>query len=536
SRTNQVTVTLQETAHPGLFRGTLTLVAAGAGTNQLQVLNGDTITATYFDASNGSNVIATASIDTVPPVISNVAATTDYYNAKVTWLTSKPADSAVQYNGLPQPPANSVYNSALVTNHSLTISGLLANRVYYYQVVSRDQAGNTTVDDNGGNYYAFQTLKGLTPPWSTDFEMNTDGWTVVPDPSTGSEINWELGTPNNGLVSSAYSGTNAWGSDLHGTPISFIASSYLYSPVIDLSGLSSATLTFYDVGDFSQDTEDGVVFISTNSSEPPSLSLPLGMDFVGNVADNWQQETVSLNAFVGQSVQIVFYYQAYFGAPKYHGWTIDDVSINGVVAGGNVNITKNLGQGTWSLSSLSSIGLVPIQSGTVPSITISNLPAADYVVQFGDVPYYQSPPGQTNTLAVGGTVSFNGNYGFIDVNSNNISDSWERDYFGSATVNRTQLTDTDGDGMTDYAEFIAGTNPTNAASNFRFLSAEMQTNREVNLRFSTVPGRLYQLESSTNLQAWETNAPWLQAGSGTMSLKATNNAPGVRFYRVQVRP
>jgi hypothetical protein len=39
----------------------------------------------------------------------------------------------------------------------------------------------------------------------------------------------------------------------------------LYSPVIDLTGLKSATLTFYDACDFSEVYEDGVVYVSTNS-------------------------------------------------------------------------------------------------------------------------------------------------------------------------------------------------------------------------------------------------------------------------------
>ena len=68
-----------------------------------------------------------------------------------------------------------------------------------------------------------------------------------------------------------------------------------------------------------------------------------------------------------------------------YGWTIDDISITGVAAGGTINITKNLGQGTWSLFSLSPIGLVPVQSDVTPSVTISNLAAGQYVVQFGDV-------------------------------------------------------------------------------------------------------------------------------------------------------
>ena len=535
SRTNRTTVTLFETTHPGLFEGSLTLVGGVAATNQLRVLNGDTITATYFDASANSNVTATASIDTVPPVISQVAATTDYYNAHVTWLTSKPADSSVQY-GVSPLPDHASYVSALVTNHAVTVTGLSANRIYYYQVVSRDQAGNPAVDDNNGNLYTFQTLKAPTPPWFTDLEAGTNGWTVIPDPSIGSDINWTLGTPNNGLVTNAYSGTNAWGSDLNGTQISFWASSFLYSPVIDLSGFKSVTLTFWDVCDFSDPSEDGGVFVSTNNSIPPSLSLPLGKDFVGNVAHTWHQESVVLDSFAGQTVQIVFYYQAYFGATSYYGWLVDDISVTGVVAGGTINITKNLGQGTWSLSSLSSIGLVPAQAGVAPSVTFSNLAAGQYVVQFSDVPYYQTPADQTNTLTVGGAVNFTGDYTFLDVNHNGISDAWEMDNFGSVTTNRTQFTDTDRDGMSDYAEFIAGTDPNNAASRFYFTRIT-QTNRLVELEWTVVTNRLYQVNISTNLKSWSPGTAWLQASNDpTMNYTATNSGTGSHFFRVQVLP
>ena len=418
---NHVSVTVTETTHPGLFRGTLTLVNGSAGANQLHVMNGDTITATCFDASGGSNVTIAASIDTIPVVITNVAATTDYYNAQVTWATSKPADSAVQYGSLDQPPINSVHVGALVMNHSVTISGLLANRVYHYQVVSRDQAGNTTVDDNNGNYYTFTTLKAPTPPWLDNLESGAPGWAVVPDPVNGSDINWTLGTPNNGLAHSAHSGTHAWGSDLNGNQDFFLASSYLYSPVIDLTGLKSATLTFSNIFDFSRldpvfgayYEEDGIVYVSTNTSTAPA-DLPMVRDFAGDSAESWEQETLNLTPFVGQTIQVVFYYQGVsFGDPIY-GWTIDDIGITGVVAGGTVNITKNLGQGTWSLFSLSPIGLVPVQSDITPSTTISNLPAANYVIQFSDVPFYLTPPDQTNALNIDGTINFSGVYAFLD--------------------------------------------------------------------------------------------------------------------------
>ena len=546
SRTNKTAVTLYETTHPGLFLGFLTLVGGGATTNQLLVRNGDTITASYFDSSNNSNVTATATIDTIPPVISQVAATTDYSNAKVTWLTSKAADSAVQY-GNQQQPANSVYVSALVTNHAVTISGLLANHVYYYQVASTDHAGNTTVDDNNDNLFVFQTLKAPAPPWFDNLESGAPGWTVVPDPA-GSDLNWTLGTPHNGLVTSAHSGTNAWGGDLNGNQTFTLASSFLYAPVIDLSGLKSATLTFSNVYDFSRQPfpgfyeEDGGVFVSTNSSIPPSLNLPLVVDFayVGDgVADTWQQETLDLTPWVGMTIQVVFYYQAYnlgLGDTIY-GWTFDDISITGVAAGGTINITKSLGQGTWSLFSVSPIGLVPVQSDITPSATIGNLPAGQYVIQFGDVQDYITPPSQTNTLAAGGTLNFTGNYTFLDVNHNGISDAWEMDNFGAVATNRTQFTDTDHSGMSDYGKFIAGLNPTNAASRFYFTGETRPGSGLIELQWTVVSNRLYQVNAAGNLSSWQPVTGWLQASNNpTMTYTATNTGGGALFYRVQVRP
>ncbi len=542
SRTNRLTVGLSETTHRGLFRGSCLLVGGGATNNQLRVQHGDTITATYWDASRSSNVVATAVIDTVPPVISQVAATTDYYNARVTWQTTKPTDSAVQYGDLAQPPANSVYASALVTNHSLIISSLVPNHIYHYQVTSRDLAGNTTVEDNQGNYYTFTTLKGLTPPWFTDLEGDGTGWTVVPDPANGSDINWELGTPHNGLTSSAHSGTNAWSSNLSGSQDLFLASSFLYSPPIDLSGLKSATLTFSNVYDFSRTVfgvyyeEDGGVFISTNSSTPPSLSLPLGVDLADNTAYAWQKETVDLTPYVGKTVQLVFYYQAFAFGDTIYGWTIDDIRVTGALTGGNIVITKNLSQGTWWLSAVSPIALVPVESGNASSVILSNQPVGQYVMEFGDVPYYQTPARQTNSLADGGTLNFTGNYSFPDANSNGIPDSFEWTFFGTVSTNRTQATDTDGDGLPDYAEFIAGTDPTNAASVFHILPPATPTNGVLPLRWTTVPGRRYQMESSANLQTWVTNLTWQAAPGTNMAFNATN-APGTgRFYRVEVQP
>src|SRR5208283_4275788 len=137
-------------------------------------------------------------------------------------------------------------------------------------------------------------------------------------------------------------------------------------------------------------------------------------------------------------------------------WLVDDIGITGVAGGGTIVISKNLGQGTFTLNGLIS------ESGTAPSTTITNAPPGPYTVQFSDVAFYQTPKDQSGTLTNGSTLTFSGNYTFIDVNHNGISDAWEKYYFGSASTNRTQYTDTDGNGMSDYAKFIAGIDPTNA--------------------------------------------------------------------------
>lgn len=529
SSSGRVTLTLNESSHPGLFRGSLVLVTNNATANQLAVRNGDIITASYFDASSSSNALATATIDTTAPIISQVQATSDIATAQVTWVTSKPADSLVQY-GESVLLDRTAHGTGFGTNHLVTIDGLSANRKYYYQVVSRDVAGNTSVDDNHGALYTFQTIPAPTPPWFDDLEKGAPGWSVVPDPS-GTDMNWTLGTPNNGLESSAHSGTHAWGSDLDGQQINTYASSYLFSPEVDLSGVSKATLTFWDAFDFSSGLEEGQVLVSTNAQASLN-SLPVLADFSGQSAPAWQQEALDLTPYAGKTIRVVWQYAgASIGSPTY-GWLVDDVGITGVAAGtgGTIVVSNNLSQAAFTLSG-------PLtQSGMGLLTTITDAPPGQYSVQFQDIPFYQTPSPQTNLLSSTGVARFSGNYTFIDENHNGISDAWEKYYFGSVTTNRTGMEDTDGDGMSDYAEFIAGTDPTNAASKLIFVGAVVQTNSAaVQFEWSAVPGRSYQLLSSPDLKAWTPIEGWTRASRSPMSFTVTNGV-GARAYRVQVRP
>lgn len=116
--------------------------------------------------TNTANNVKTATVtvvlpDTTSPVISNVqvSSVTDT-KSTITWATNEPADSLIRY-GNTAPPSGTAYNPALVTSHSITLTGLSQNTTYFFEVQSADGSGNTAVDNNAGNYYNFITA--VTP-------------------------------------------------------------------------------------------------------------------------------------------------------------------------------------------------------------------------------------------------------------------------------------------------------------------------------------------------------------------------------------
>ncbi|MEI7851506.1 MAG: hypothetical protein WCH86_06695 [Kiritimatiellales bacterium] len=98
-----------------------------------------------------------------------------------------------------------------------------------------------------------------------------------------------------------------------------------------------------------------------------------------------------------------------------------------------------------------------------------------------------------------------------------------------ATFDQAAAVDQDGDGLTAWQEYIAGTDPTNTTSGFK----AVQNNRDT-VSWSPVSGRVYSVYWATNLmngfQCLESNIPWTQSSF-------TNATPDsrVNHYQIKVR-
>ncbi len=114
------------------------------------------LTQAEIQSDMGAPINAT---DTIPPTINNLAATPWRPTAVVTWTTTEPADSQVEYGLTPSYTSVSPLDATPVVSHALTLNGLQPNTTYHYRVRSRDAAGNLTLSTD----QTFTTLPSAAP-------------------------------------------------------------------------------------------------------------------------------------------------------------------------------------------------------------------------------------------------------------------------------------------------------------------------------------------------------------------------------------
>ena len=523
---------LAPTVRPGVFRGFLTLIPTNepAGPGRLKVQDGDLLRAEYRDASSSGLVRVWAAIDLGLPDISSVTVEPEYENALVSWETDELTDALVQF-GESTFLGKTAYSRELESEHSVLLTGLLPDRLYYYRVVSRDEAGNTVIDDNNGNLYTFRTLKPLPAPWRDTLESGAAGWSVQDE--EGTEASWRLGRPNNELDNQAHSPTNSWGTNLEGETFGTISTA-LISPALDLSGGNYATLSFWHnhgfrglfVGFW---TESGKLLLFTNTQ-----TVPIVLEEFVDSSLGWEKKEYDLSPYIGRVVNLVWQYGLFdisFEDPiSYPGWLIDDieVTITNVVRG-RIEVTNNLAEAAFRVT-----GPTPFE-GTGRSGVRTNALGGEYVVTFAAVPYYVTPPPETNTLTAAAPVVFRGNYTFADANTNSISDAWEQEQFGEVSAGRTAHTDSDADGFTDSAEFASGTNPNDDSSKLELATLRMLSNNRVEVAWPSVVGKTYRLLRSTDGKTWQSFAGEIRATDAQTSYTFTSNG-GFFLFKIELIP
>ena len=153
----------------------------------------------------------------------------------------------------------------------------------------------------------------------------------------------------------------------------------------------------------------------------------------------------------------------------------------------------------------------------------------------------------TNAFVIG-TNDFDGNPrisgGTVDMGAYEFQNPgsilpfvWLEQY-GLATDGSADFADTDGDGMNNWQEYIAGTNPTNAASVLKMLLPNTTNATGVILSWQSVTNRTYFLQRVSNplviSTPFQTIVSNLAGQSGITSY--TDRVPFVRyFYRVGVQ-
>jgi subtilisin family serine protease len=128
--------------------------------------------------------------------------------------------------------------------------------------------------------------------------------------------------------------------------------------------------------------------------------------------------------------------------------------------------------------------------------------------------------------------------GFGDSDGDGMPDWWELWHNLNPNDPSDAALDSDGDGVSNLNEYLAGTDPRDAADYFHI--ASISTGNNCVLSFQSALNRLYTLESRTNLEAgsWTSVPGQVDIGgnAGLLELSQTNLPPDTaRFYRVKVR-
>jgi hypothetical protein len=173
----------------------------------------------------------TAAADTTPPTISGVASSGVSSNAAtISWTTNEASDTQVQYGTTAAYGSSTTLNTALVTSHTASLSGLIASTTYHYRVKSKDAAGNMAT--SGDFTFATTATPDTTPPTISGVASSGVSSTAV-------TIAWTTNEASDTQVE--YGTTTAYGSS------TALNTAMVTAHSTALSGLTASTTYHYRV-------------------------------------------------------------------------------------------------------------------------------------------------------------------------------------------------------------------------------------------------------------------------------------------------
>ena len=249
-----------------------------------------------IDNNGGAYYSFTTTADTTAPAISNVAVPViDRNSATITWDTDEDATSQVEYS-LSSDLSGSATTTE-VTNlrqqHSVIVSGLTANTVYYYRVISKDASDNSAAS----GISSFTTASAKEDVIAPVISAVSAGSVTL----TSAVITWTTDESANSIVD--YGTTVSLGSMAGQITDSTVSHS------VSLAGLDSGTIYYYQVR--SQDVSGN---IATDNNSGDYYNLTTAADNTGPTIYNVSASTVSDTA-----ATII--------------WTTDELSTSQVVYG-----------------------------------------------------------------------------------------------------------------------------------------------------------------------------------------------------------
>ena len=361
--------TLNETGNStGVFRVNLPMSETG-GPGILKVQNGDTVTATYNDANDGSGpatVTDTALIDCRAPVIYNFNVTNvnaSSGTATIGYNTNEPTQSKVSLGtSMGGPFTLATYGFVdMSQGFSLNLSGLGAG-TYYAKIEAWDASGKPAQPYIGMIDMGVQAV-------AQDAFDSDPGWTTTGD--------WAFGVPAglSGDPSSGFTGTNVYGYNLNGDYPNSLAEMPLTSTAFNCTGYENISLDFYRwLGVESSTWDHAKVQVSNNGSTWTDVWVHSGSTINESA---WSHQIYDISAVADN--QATVYLRWVMGATDssvvYHGWNIDDIALKGstIGAGGVDRLPPALSIGPpsrWYANSTHQVFFDVVYDGT-SSVTLT---------------------------------------------------------------------------------------------------------------------------------------------------------------------